>query len=203
MFIKDRVRSLCLLFLLFLAFSLLTRTVLLYKALPNLDLNLVLLVKIYGVGFFFDCTTFSYFAIPFVLYAIFAPDRLFNFKPIAWAGCFVVTYALLFNLVAEYFFFAEFSTRYNFIAIDYLVYTTEVIRNIRESYPVNWIFGSIFVVDILVFLFLKRYIDRSLGEVTTFRAEAKKTFSPVDPACSVVYLCRPFSRFHSIRQFRK
>jgi phosphoglycerol transferase MdoB-like AlkP superfamily enzyme len=134
----------------------------------------MLLVKIYGVGFFFDIVTFSYFAIPFVLYAIFAPDRMFNFKPLAWAGCFVVTYALLFNMVAEYFFFAEFSTRYNFIAIDYLVYTTEVIRNIRESYPVNWIFGSIFVVDILIFLFLKRYVDRSLGAVTTFRQRLKK-----------------------------
>ncbi len=173
MFFKGRLSSLNILFLVFLGFSLVTRTVLLFKALPGLDLNMFLLLKIYGAGVFFDCVTFSYCSIPFVLYAILAPDRVYNFRPVAWVGCFVITYALLFNLVAEYFFFAEFSTRYNFIAIDYLIYTTEVIRNIRESYPVNWIFGSIFVLDILIFLFLKRYIDRSLRAVTTFRQRIK------------------------------
>ena len=30
----------------------------------------------------------------------------------------------------------EFGVRYNFIAVDYLVYTNEVIGNIFESYPV-------------------------------------------------------------------
>lgn len=41
-----------------------------------------------------------------------------------------------FVAIAEVLFWDEFSTRFNFIAVDYLVYTTEVIGNIRESYPV-------------------------------------------------------------------
>ncbi len=36
---------------------------------------------------------------------------------------------------AEFFFWDEFGSRFNFIAVDYLIYTTEVIRNIIESYP--------------------------------------------------------------------
>ncbi len=173
MLVKGRLKSLLLLFLVFTVFSLITRTVLLFQALPNLDMSLLLLAKIYGMGFFFDCVTFSYFSIPFVLYAILAPDRLFNFKPAAWVACFIITYALMFNMVAEYFFFSEFAARYNFIAIDYLIYTTEVIRNIRESYPVNRIFGSIFVVNILIFLVLRKYLDRSHQTITTLKQRVK------------------------------
>jgi len=51
----------------------------------------------------------------------------------------IFVFLLLFNAVSEWFFWAEFSGRYNFIAVDYLVYTHEVIGNIRESYPVGWL----------------------------------------------------------------
>ena len=47
--------------------------------------------------------------------------------------------ALLFIAVAEWTFWEEFQARFNFIAVDYLVYTTEVIGNIRESYAVGWL----------------------------------------------------------------
>jgi phosphoglycerol transferase MdoB-like AlkP superfamily enzyme len=139
--------------------------------LPNLDLTPLLLFRIYGVGLFFDCVTFSYFAIPFALLATVLPDRVFNskrFRPFAWLACFIVTYLMLFNAVAEYTFFDEFATRFNFIAVDYLIYTNEVLQNIRESYPVNWILGALFILNIFIFLFVKKYLDRSFSTVTTF-----------------------------------
>lgn len=43
---------------------------------------------------------------------------------------------ILFNAVSEFYFWNEFGVRYNFIAVDYLVYTNEVIGNIMESYPI-------------------------------------------------------------------
>lgn len=42
---------------------------------------------------------------------------------------------LTFVVAAEFVFWNEFASRFNFIAVDYLVYTNEVIGNIRESYP--------------------------------------------------------------------
>ena len=47
-------------------------------------------------------------------------------------------YVLLFLFVSagEYFFWQEFGVRYNFIAVDYLVYTHEVLGNIMESYSI-------------------------------------------------------------------
>ena len=42
---------------------------------------------------------------------------------------------LIFDGCAEYLFFDEFGTRFNFIAVDYLLYTQEVIGNIWQSSP--------------------------------------------------------------------
>ena len=167
MVFKGRTGSLYLFTVIFLVFSLITRVVLLLKALPSLTISPLVLAKVFGVGFFFDCVTFSYFAIPFFLYALFVPDRVFRWRPPLWLTTFLFTYALLFNIVSEYIFFDEFGSRYNFIAIDYLIYTTEVLRNIWESYPVIWIFGIIFVLNIFVFLFLRRFIEEARNTVTT------------------------------------
>lgn len=171
MLLKGRFKSLFILLLIIIVFSTIIRTVLLLKAMPNLELTPLLLLQIYSVGFFFDCVTFSYFAIPFALLAILLPDKVFNsnrFRPFAWLACFIVTYLMLFNAVAEYTFFDEFATRFNFIAIDYLIYTNEVLQNIRESYPVNWILGALFILNSFIFLFVKKYLDRSFSTVTTF-----------------------------------
>ena len=170
--LKNRFNMLYLLFVVFAAFSFLIRTMLLIKALPNVDLNLVMAAKTYAVGFFYDCVTFSYVAVPFALYVTLLPDRIFksNFhKYAAYLVFFLFTYVLLFDAVAEYLFFDEFGVRFNFIAVDYLIYTHEVIGNIKESYPLYWIFGTIFVMNVFIFLFIKKYIDRSLHSIGSLR----------------------------------
>ena len=48
----------------------------------------------------------------------------------------VYVFLLLANCVGEWLFWDEFSVRYNFIAVDYLIYTYEVIGNIMESYAI-------------------------------------------------------------------
>ena len=55
-------------------------------------------------------------------------------------------YALLFSAVAEWLFWDEFGSRFNFIAVDYLVYRQEVTSNISESYPLQWILPAIGLV---------------------------------------------------------
>lgn len=84
-------------------------------------------------------------------------------KAILLLDFFIITYLLLFNAVSEWFFWDEFATRYNFIAVDYLVYTTEVIGNIRESYPIVWIMLSVFLLTISLVWWLRRPVTRSVG----------------------------------------
>lgn len=50
------------------------------------------------------------------------------------------------NAVSEFFFWNEFGVRYNFIAVDYLVYTNAVIGNIMESYPVVPLFAGVGII---------------------------------------------------------
>ncbi|MRX39973.1 sulfatase-like hydrolase/transferase [Flavobacterium sp. LC2016-23] len=66
-----------------------------------------------------------------------------------WLFAFVIfLYVLLIlqNGLSEYFFWNEFGVKYNFIAVNYLIYTNEVIGNIMESYPVIPIFSALFLV---------------------------------------------------------
>jgi len=55
----------------------------------------------------------------------------------------LTAFLLVFNAVSEWFFWNEFSSRYNFIAVDYLIYTNEVIGNIQQSYPLPIIITSV------------------------------------------------------------
>jgi phosphoglycerol transferase MdoB-like AlkP superfamily enzyme len=173
---KSRFYSLYTLWLVVVVFSAITRTILLVKSLPELDLGVLLLVKIYAVGLFFDCVTFSYAAIPFVLVVLLLPDRVFNslfFRICAYCVGFVITYLMLFNVVAEYTFFDEFATRFNFIAVDYLIYTNEVISNIRESYPVNAILAGLLLLNSAAFLPVRKHLARSFSFTSKIVGRAK------------------------------
>jgi arylsulfatase A-like enzyme len=57
-------------------------------------------------------------------------------------------FALGFGVMAEWFFWDEFGVRFNFIAVDYLVYTHEVIGNIRESFPVGTLLSTLAVITL-------------------------------------------------------
>jgi phosphoglycerol transferase MdoB-like AlkP superfamily enzyme len=68
---------------------------------------------------------------------------------------------LVFVSVAEFVFWNEFASRFNFIAVDYLLYTREVIGNIRESYRLTPLFAGIGAVTLLLTLALARRTRRA------------------------------------------
>jgi len=71
----------------------------------------------------------------------------------AWLfGAFLFT----FWKISEILFWEEFGVRFNFIAVDYLVYTTEVVKNIRESYNLPLIIGVVLAVATGLFLLWSR-----------------------------------------------
>jgi hypothetical protein len=89
---------------------------------------------------------------------------------------FIATYLLIFNAVSEWFFWEEFGKRFNFIAVDYLVYTHEVIHNILESYPIPLLVTVIFILNTLLFaLIMKKsaLITKTFDSDQTFFQRAK------------------------------
>ena len=58
----------------------------------------------------------------------------------------VTFFIFLVSTSGEYFFWDEFGVRYNFIAVDYLVYTNEVVGNIMESYAIIPLFSVLALI---------------------------------------------------------
>ena len=78
-------------------------------------------------------------------------------------------YFIIIVAVAEIVFWSEFGVRFNFIAVDYLIYTHEVIGNIKESYPIVPIFGgSLLIVGGLIYLLLRKK-DMGSASILSFK----------------------------------
>ena len=137
----------------FLVTSFISRTVLLGFSYQEVGMGIFPLLKVYLLGLFFDLVAYSYFMIPVVLILAFLPDRFLK-KGVLSILFFLTFFIILFNGVSEYFFWEEFGVRYNFIAVDYLVYTTEVLGNINESYPIPFLVSAIVVVNLVLIYFL-------------------------------------------------
>lgn len=138
--------------------ALVTRIALLAQSGWALDWNATLIAS-FAWGALFDLGAALLFAVPLALVLTLLPAGIFERR---WAragahGVFIGAIGLLlFSAVAEWFFWDEFSTRFNFIAVDYLVYTTEVVANIRESYPMPAILGVILLASVGLHLLLAR-----------------------------------------------
>ncbi|HMU07019.1 MAG TPA: LTA synthase family protein, partial [Kaistella sp.] len=82
---------------------------------------------------------------------------------------FLYVLLIIFNAVSEYFFWNEFGVRYNFIAVDYLIYTNEVIGNIMESYPVVPLFSAILALTLFVTWFIFKNTKNELLTLLNFK----------------------------------
>ncbi|HEY8279679.1 MAG TPA: LTA synthase family protein [Bdellovibrionota bacterium] len=100
-------------------------------------------------GLAFDLATSAFLFLPLALLLALVSNRWHGRRRAVWSVAFFSLLPLLVGLNSigfEFFFWEEFQARYNFIAVDYLVYTHEVVRNIWESYPVVWFFLGLFTL---------------------------------------------------------
>lgn len=118
----------------------------------NMDFGLLPLLKTAYVFVTEFAVTMCYWLIPYAVYLWILPRGKAGGKADRWltsAWFFLFVLANLFEDVAEAFFWNEFEASFNFIAVDYLVYTKEVIGNIYESYPIIPILGGILAASVL------------------------------------------------------
>lgn len=149
--------------------SFITRVILLIKSWPNLDFDLLHLIDLFLIGLFYDLVVWGFFAIPVALYCWLMKDSWYQKK---WQRIplfilfFLITLILVLNAGAEIVFWDEFNVRFNFIAVDYLIYTTEVIGNIRESYNVPLIMAAVLLaVFLILFLVRKKLVATQLSSM--------------------------------------
>ena len=168
----DRFRPLLWLAGCLLAISAATRLALLVVTGSGVPATVGNWLYVFGVGLGYDVLAALYFGIPLLLLLWLLPAGWLPRKrgrvPVG-ALCLVLLFVLLFVAVAEWTFWDEFQARFNFIAVDYLVYTTEVIGNIRQSYPVGWILTAVAAVALGGFVATRRW-RRAVADTAGFGA---------------------------------
>jgi phosphoglycerol transferase MdoB-like AlkP superfamily enzyme len=156
---KSRYAVLYAFALFFMAASLLLRIVFVYLSLEETDLTLKSAVSILFKGLVFDFGVVLYFSLLYSMYLLLLPQKYnkssFN-RVISYIMVFLMILIAVFSFFAEFTFWGEFESRFNFIAVDYLIYTYEVINNINESYPLPYLItGVIGITAAVLLLFIK------------------------------------------------
>ena len=133
-------------------FSLIIRVSLYIWSFPKIDFSIINLIKIFLLGFLFDLGSVSYIIVIYAVYLLIFPSRYYGSKfdriltSFAYA---LVLFVLIFSFLSEIPFWNEYQKRFNFIAVDYLLYTYEVIQNIHQSYPLPIIIGFLVLLTYL------------------------------------------------------
>ncbi|MFJ3468172.1 LTA synthase family protein [Pseudomonas sp. NPDC090201] len=118
----------------------------------------------FATGLLYDLAFLAYALLPMTFYLLLCPARLWKTRLHRWMlqglTCFSL-FVMLFTAVAEWLFWDEFGVRFNFIAVDYLVYSDEVLNNILESYPIGKLLSTLAIIAIGLSLLLARYVRRA------------------------------------------
>ncbi|MCQ4320491.1 LTA synthase family protein [Stutzerimonas stutzeri] len=124
------------------------------------------LLRVLGLGTIYDLAFLTFATLPLCCYLMLCPQRL-------WANRWhqrgltlllaLSLYAMLFTALAEWLFWDEFGVRFNFIAVDYLVYSDEVLHNILESYPVFALLALLALITLLATAVLQGPLKGALG----------------------------------------
>jgi phosphoglycerol transferase MdoB-like AlkP superfamily enzyme len=107
---------------------------------------------------------------------LFLPKDRSNIRLILYSiTIFIFVLIIIQNAISEYFFWNEFGVRYNFIAVDYLVYTNEVIKNIMESYPIIPLFTGVGLATLFVTFIIVKRSKAFLNKLPSFTEKIKST----------------------------
>lgn len=133
--------------------------------------NLIALLRTFLTGLFFDFGTVVFISLCSIFYYSLMPNKWIGSvldKVLVYFFTSLTVFVLVFTFFAELTFWDEFKTRFNFIAVDYLIYTHEVVANIKQSYPLPFLIGGVLLLS-AAFLFL--FYQRG-AFTTTFTSKA-------------------------------
>src|SRR5882724_13141846 len=155
----SRLAALRVLLLAFLAFNALVRVALaVFNGEPSFFLPWRIVPALL-IGALFDLGAATFFLAPFAAVLAWWPARYPAALRIALAGALLPLCGFMVLVgAAELTFWNEFASRFNFIAVDYLIYTNEVIGNIRESYNMPLLLSLVAVVALALWWVIVRRI---------------------------------------------
>ena len=144
---------------LFLLISFLLRFIFAVWVKGEFDWNIGSLMHTLFYGLIYDISVVSCFTLFLSFYFLILPNKFVNSVFDRAFVYFIYTLYLViiyFTFFAEVTFWDEFKSRFNFIAVDYLIYTYEVVKNIQESYPLPILVGGIVLITGLTLFITKK-----------------------------------------------
>ncbi len=161
---RSRFRIACGLGIFFVVLASLTRFALVLAARGELPHSPATLGRIFAAGAVLDCWVAAWCILPWMIYLALLPESWWRAraqKILLVIALAVTVYGALFVAATEWFFFEEFNSRFNFVAVDYLLYPTEVVTNIWQSYPLASILVALGAVVSGLLFALRRVFGRA------------------------------------------
>ena len=160
--LKSRYSLYTSLLLLYVFLTFVVRLTLYLLSTSAMEFSLTAIIKIFSIGFYFDIATAFFLFAFYSLYILLIPSKWVGSKLdkiLTYLITSISLFIVVFSLIAEFPFWEEFNTRFNFIAVDYLIYTYEVIENINQSYSIPLILIVLFsIIGGIIYLFKKKNI---------------------------------------------
>ena len=123
------------------------------------------LILTFGFGLLYDAAAATVYILPLTLFLFLSPTRFLNGrrgKRFLSVFAVLMNFFLLLTATALFFFWQEFGSNFNFIAVDYLIYTSELLLNIWQSYPVEFLLPILFVAAWLLHKLQRAFVFGSL-----------------------------------------
>ena len=186
----------------FVAIATATRVVLAFALPDDASIAVSSWLRIAATGLLFDLSFFAYAAIPLVLALWLLPERVWRARAmrVVFELAFVASLSSFLAIAAaEYLFWQEFGARFNFIAVDYLVYRREVTDNIAQSYPIGWILFGVVIAAVVGYAALRRRVVRTFAVGEPFARRASIAVALLVTPCLVYAFVddRLLDRFHN------
>lgn len=171
-FKRSRYNLLYFFMLSFLVVSSVFRIILIAMSFSKGGLKTIDIFTALGKGVVFDLGVSIYFCLVYAIYLLCLPQK--------WNGSafdrtftrillFIMVLISVFSFFAEFTFWLEFESRFNFIAVDYLIYTYEVLHNINESYPLPLLIAGVVLISLLWNYLMRAAFRISFRSVTPVR----------------------------------
>jgi phosphoglycerol transferase MdoB-like AlkP superfamily enzyme len=130
-------------------------------------------IRVFGYGVLFDLVAALYILAPAVLWLALVPQRLARtavHRALNWLVFCATVCGFLVLAVSEWLFWDEFGGRFNFIAVDYLLYTHEVVANVWQSYPIGEVLLALAALAAAVGFLLRRTLWHAAAAPLAWRS---------------------------------
>ncbi len=122
------------------------------------NFHLMPLIKTFLFGAVETTAAFAWIASIMLFFRLIIPDKIQEWRPfkkLCGLGLYLLLFIIFLSRVSEFMFWREFGSSFNFIAVDYLIYTSEMLLNIWQTFHVVPLMALVLLLTTASYVFIK------------------------------------------------